>query len=138
MTTGSERASAQSRGRTMAAPASASRIRALEYAGLKFCWIDDITVFVEGAYRFNLAGSSWVRIDDPNVHGYLVATLVTDFKKRNSGKPVTGRDNVQAELEATELHQHVESVTGCFSPKPAEAGTAPQPNSDRACRLRQR
>jgi hypothetical protein len=94
MTTASERSSAQSRGRAMAARASASRLRALEDAGLRFDWLDDLTVFVEGQYRFNIAGSSWVHINDPDAHGYLVATLVTDFRKRNSEKPAVGRDSI--------------------------------------------
>ena len=72
----------------MAAPAQASRIRALENAGLRFDWIDDLTVFVEGQYRFNVAGSSWVHVRDPDAHGYLVATLVTDFRRRQLASKV--------------------------------------------------
>lgn len=90
MTTPSERNVALSRGKAMAATASASRIAALEYNRLAFVFEDDITVMVEGQYRFNLAGSSWVRVDDPSVHGYLVATLLADFRDRNSETPGDG------------------------------------------------
>ena len=93
MTTAAERSIALHRGKTMAALASASRVRALEHNGLSLVWLDDITVIVERQYRFNLAASSWCRIDDHNVHGYLVATLLKDFRKRNSEKPVGGRDS---------------------------------------------
>jgi len=96
MTSRSERNVALSRGKQMAAPASTSRVQALEHYGLRLEWLDDITVIVERQYLFNLAGSSWTRIDDPTVHGYLVASLVKDYREGNPEKPVAGRDSVAA------------------------------------------
>lgn len=44
-----------------------------------------------------------------------VAAIAESVTGHNPEKPVAGRDNVPAKLEATELHQHVESVTGPLS-----------------------
>lgn len=82
MTTPSERNVAFSRGKAMAAAASASREAALRHNGLAFVCEDDVTVIVEKDYRFNLAASHWHRIDDPSVHGYLVTTLLADIRDR--------------------------------------------------------
>jgi hypothetical protein len=94
MTTSSERNVARSRGKTLAARATASRIAALKNVGLAFVFEDDDTAIVEGQYRFNLDGSHWHRLDDPSVHGYLVATLLADFRELSSSeKPAVGRDS---------------------------------------------
>lgn len=93
MTSPAERNIALSRGMRAAAPAADSRRKALEAAGLHLTWLDDINVIVERQYRFNLTASSWHRIDDPIVHGYLVGTLLADLKKRVSPNPAEGRDS---------------------------------------------
>lgn len=98
MTSPSERSVAFSRGKAMAAAASASREAALRHNGLAFIHEDDVTVIVENAYRMNLAASHWHRIDDPSVHGYLVTTLLADIRDRtNSEKPAVGRDSAASE-----------------------------------------
>lgn len=115
MTGQAERIREQHRGSRMAAPASQSRLAALNTFGLSYSRIDDFNVLVEGRYQLNLAMSYWRAVDGSS-HGYLVSALYAEINKINSEKPVTGRDNVPAELEATELHQqHVESVTGPIS-----------------------
>ena len=112
MTARAERIKAAHRGFQKSELASRSRIAALDSFGLRYQQVDDFNVIVEGKYQLNLAMSYW-RSSDGTSHGYLVSALAS--KIRDSEKPVTGRDNVPAELEATELHQHVESVTGPIS-----------------------
>lgn len=117
MTTAAERLKASNRGAQLAAPASASRIAALESSGLRFSYLDDITVVVESDYVLNIAGSHWHRIDDPACHGYLVGSLAAEIRKRNSEKPATGRDSVVAggrtALTATDVTAPIaESVAG--------------------------
>ena len=60
MTDRSERIKAAHRGARAAAPATASRISALDRHGLRYVFVDDTNVIVEGEYNFNLVGSLWV------------------------------------------------------------------------------
>lgn len=101
MTTPSERNVAFSRGKAMAAAASASREAALRHNGLAFVYEDDTTVIVENAYRMNLAASHWHRIDDPSVHGYLVTTLLADIRDRTNSNPGEGPSRREAETASS-------------------------------------
>lgn len=134
MTGQAERVREAHRGWRQAEPAARSRIAALETFGLRYERIDDFNVLVEGFYLLNLALSYW-RAQDNSCHGYLVSALDAEVRSRRASavaaavphgttvividtfsshqeKPAAGRDNVPAELEATELHQHVESAAG--------------------------
>jgi hypothetical protein len=112
MTAPAERIKAAHRGFSQAAPASASRIAALNSFGLRYERIDDFNVVVEGRYLLNLAISFW-RKDDNTAQGYLVSALAAEIA-RNSEKPVTGRDSTAAELTSGKLTRPAvaESVTG--------------------------
>ena len=123
MTAQAERIKESHRGWRRAEPASRSRLAALDTFRLRYVRVDDFNVIVEGGFQLNLAMSFW-RSNDGSSQGYLVSTLHAEIN-RNSEKPVAGRDNVPAELEATELHQHVESVTGPISPGAGSASLLP-------------
>lgn len=99
MTALADRIRSQHRGSSIAAPASASRLAALEHYGLRYEMLDDLAVLVEQQYRFNIAGSSWVHVSERDCHGYLVASMFADFKKRNSEKLAPGRDSGAAFLK---------------------------------------
>lgn len=115
MTTAAERIREQHRGARLAAPASQSRLAALNTFGLRYVHVDEFNVIVEGEYHLNLAMSFW-RANDNSAQGYLVSALNAEIRgKQISEKPAAGRDSVPAELEATELHQHAESAAGTTS-----------------------
>ncbi len=114
MTSTSEKRMAAHRGSTKAEPASRSRIAALETLGLRYERLDDFNVIVEGRYQLNIAMSYWRAIDG-SAQGYLVAALAAEIK-RNSEKPVAGRDSIAPELTfPTILGSDAESATGHLS-----------------------
>lgn len=124
MTGRAERIREQHRGSRMAAPASQSRLAALNTFGLRYVRVDEFNVVVEDNYQLNLAMSFW-RSNDGKTQGYLVSTLDAEIRRhRVSEKPVTGRDSEEAGRTASKT-AHVaplaESVTGPIS---SDAGSA--------------
>ena len=114
MTSTSEKRMAAHRGLLQAEPASRSRIAALETLGLRYERLDDFNVIVEGRYQLNIAMSYWRAIDG-SAQGYLVAALAAEIK-RNSEKPVAGRDSIAPELTfPTTLGSDSESATDHLS-----------------------
>ena len=93
MTGQAERIKAAHRGYRQAEPASRSRIAALNTFGLRYVHIDDFNVLVEGQFILNIAMSYWRDVDCDDCCGYLVSALRDQIAKRNSEKPVTGRDS---------------------------------------------
>ncbi|SRR5258708_2363533 len=83
MTGRAERIIAAHRGKSIAAPASASRMAALDSFGLRYKRIDDFNVVVEGEYQLNLAMSFW-RSHDGTSQGYLISALDAEIKRRRS------------------------------------------------------
>lgn len=127
MTGHAERIKASHRGAAAAAPASASRLAALNTFGLRYERIDDFNVLVEGGYQINLAMSFW-RSNDGAAQGYLVSTLDAEIRRhRVSEKPVTGRDSDEAGRTAskTVVAPIAESVAGPISPDAGSASLLP-------------
>jgi hypothetical protein len=144
MTSAAERIREQHRGARLAAPASVSRLAALETFGLRYDRVDEFNVIVEGDYQLNLAMSFW-RANDGSAQGYLVSALNEEIKRRFtdglvamvpegttilmvdtfnsiSEKPVAGRNSVAAgdrELTVKPPAAVAESVTGPNSLLPA-------------------
>jgi len=108
MTTTAERLRESHRGARRSAPASESRLAALQTFGLRFEKIDDFNVIVEGAYQLNLALSFWRAIDGPS-QGYLVSALNDQIRN-----PAAGRDSVAASDRtlATQSAAVAESAAG--------------------------
>ena len=140
MTTSAERIREQHRGARLAAPASQSRLAALNTFGLRYVHVDEFNVIVEGEYHLNLAMSFW-RANDNSAQGYLVSALNAEIRRRSTDQlvamvpaattalmidtfnsisetPVTGRDSVPAgdrELTVKPPAAVAESVTGPIS-----------------------
>jgi hypothetical protein len=116
MTAQAERIKAAHRGVRQAEPASRSRVIALNSFGLKYERIDDFNYLVEGEYLLNVAMSYWRSETDPGRHGYLVSGLNAEIK-RNSRKPVAGRESVAADRPTpTDPDAAIaESATGAVS-----------------------
>jgi hypothetical protein len=103
-----------------------SNVKALEIAGLEVSNLDGIEYRVAGRVAFFPKNGFW-RFIDGSRQGYGASRLIPALAepapidpmiaklrkpRRNSEKPVTGRDSARVELETTELHQCAESVTG--------------------------
>lgn len=117
MTSASERIREQHRGARLAAPASVSRLAALETFGLRYGRVDEFNVIVEGEYLLNLAMSFWRAIDG-SAQGYLVSALNDEIRRNRNSNPVTGRDSAAVgnrELTVKPPAAVAESVTGPIS-----------------------
>jgi hypothetical protein len=114
MTSAAERIREQHRGARVAAPASQSRLAALNTFGLRYVHVDEFNVIVEGDYYLNLALSFWRAIDG-SCQGYLVSALNEEIKRNRNSNPVAGRDSVAVgdrELTVKPPAAVAESVTG--------------------------
>jgi hypothetical protein len=118
--------------RTIARTIVPCNIRALESKGLTVTDLDGIQFCVADRAVFYPRNGFW-RFLDGSRQGYGASRLIPALsapaaldpmiealrrpEKKKSQKPAAGRDHVPAELEATELHQHVESAAGPTSSK---------------------
>lgn len=121
MTSRAERIREQHRGARLAAPASVSRLAALNTFGLRYEHVDEFNVIVEGGYQLNLAMSFW-RANDGSAQGYLVSALNEEIKRNRNSNPVAGRDSAAVgnrELTGKPPAAIAESVTGPISLLPA-------------------